>query len=71
MFTYENGELNNERCVDLNSMGKDMIEKKGIPIPLIICDILANVLECFGEIIPEKKIIKVMPVDDSKKLGKD
>lgn len=58
VFTYPNGELNETRCVDLNEVGVELKTKKGIDLlPDEINSSLSSVLECFGEMRPELKIV--------------
>ncbi|EAR95092.1 hypothetical protein TTHERM_00641200 (macronuclear) [Tetrahymena thermophila SB210] len=60
MFCNENGEMKEERHVDLNDLGNELNKQK-MDIAPEVCENLASFLECFGEIKYEEEIIMVNP----------
>ena len=52
--------MNENRCVDLNTMGEHLI-KMQLQVPPAISENLVNIFECMAYANPERKIIKVMP----------
>lgn len=52
--------MNENRCVDLNAMGEQLV-KLGVQVSPQISENLANMLECLAYAKPEKKMVKVMP----------
>jgi hypothetical protein len=60
LFTNENGELREGRCMDLNTMGAELNKHENyFSIPLPICENMACVLECFGNIQTDTEVIKL------------
>ena len=60
LFTDQDGVMNETRCVDLNAMGQKLVQK-GLNIPPAICENMAALLECFGDVAYDENIIKIIP----------
>lgn len=60
LFTFEDGVMNEARCVDLNTMGAKLAQK-GVVLPPPMIENISSILECFGDATPEENIIKVIP----------
>lgn len=57
LFTNENGEMNEEIKQDLNTLGSTL-NSMGLEIPMQVVENMCSMLECYGDIMPEKKIIQ-------------
>lgn len=70
MFTNENGEMDDSLKQDLNMLGT-VLNKMGLEIPMPVVENMCSMLECYGDINPEKHVIQVMPKpkDDKDKQG--
>ena len=58
LFCDDDGQMINEKSVDLNSLGKKMIEK-GLIISPQITENMCSILEAFGSIKYEEKTVKI------------
>jgi hypothetical protein len=56
LFTNENGEMDENLKQDLNVLGSNL-NKIGFEIPIAVVENMCSMLECYGEIKPERKII--------------
>lgn len=56
LFTNENGEMDENLKQDLNILGINL-NKIGFEIPISVVENLCSMLECYGDIKPEKKTI--------------
>ena len=71
LFCDEDGEMIPSRHVDLITLG-DTLRAQNLDIPPNISDNLANLLECFGEIDCDERIIQVIKEEkESKTKGKE
>lgn len=59
LFCDDNGEMITENTVDLVSLGKTMNEV-GIAVSQPIADNMHCLLEAFGEVVTEEKMIKMV-----------
>lgn len=67
LFCNQNGEMIEERTVDLNELG-NILREKGIEITDQIADNMAAFLKCFGEIEYQEEVIEYFPKEDDKNL---
>ena len=58
LFCDKDGEMINEKSVDLNTLGKKMNEN-GISVSQPISENMSNILEAFGGIKYEKRVVKI------------
>jgi len=63
LFCNEDGEMNAEPCVDLNSLGLTL-SNRGLSVNGDIADCMASFLECFGNIEYEEEIVKEEKKED-------
>ena len=58
LFCDQDGQMIDEKSVDLNSLGKKMNEN-GITVSQNISQNMSNILEAFGGIKYEQKVVKM------------
>ena len=66
LFCDKDGEMINEKSVDLNTLGKKMNEN-GISVSQPISENMSNILEAFGGIRYEKRVVKIQEKIEQKK----
>lgn len=71
LFCDQDGELIPSRHVDLIQLG-DTLKQQGLDIAIPVCENFANLLECFGEIDCDERIIQVVKEEKEIKVkGKE
>ena len=73
LFCNENGEIINERSVDLNEFGTILKTNiKDIELTEAVSENMANFLKCFGDVQYDEEVTMVAPKEDeaSKQHGK-
>ena len=58
LFCDQDGQMIDEKSVDLNSLGKKMNEN-GITVASYVSENMSNILEAFGGIKYEEKVVKI------------
>lgn len=65
LFCNENGEIINERSVDLNEFGTILKTNiKDIELTEAVSENMANFLKCFGDVKYDEEVIMVAPKED-------
>lgn len=73
LFCNENGEMKDNRCVDLNELG-DTLKQRSIAVNADVSENMASFLQCFGDIVFEEETVTfVVQKEDQQNLppGKD
>ena len=58
LFCDQDGQMIDEKSIDLNALGKKMNEN-GITVSQNVTDNMSNILEAFGGICYEQRVVKM------------